>query len=107
MIRVAVNDRLWFHGEKRGYTVQAVSDDGRYAACTKPFPVRDTVVYTVIDFEQQLRGVDNSVGNSLGYETREDCEESLALFVTGEYGFSRRQRPITLALRGWKRGPDA
>jgi hypothetical protein len=95
-----VGDRIRFYGERRRYTVQAVSASGRYLACTKPFAVYGptAVVYTVVDLVEGLRGVDDSIGNSLGYETREDCERSLALFEDGSFGYSRRSAPIPLLI---------
>lgn len=92
----SVGDKIKFVEERRRYTVQAVSASGRYLACTYPFMPKGTVVYTVVDLEQQLRGVDDSIGNSLGYETTEDCEHALDLFERGEFGFSYRRRPIAL-----------
>lgn len=89
-------DRVWFASEKLPYKVQAVSDDGRWAVCTKPFAARHTVIYSVLDLEQSLRGVDNSIGNCLGYDTPEECKSSLALIVSGEFEFSSRRKPIPL-----------
>jgi hypothetical protein len=95
-----VGDRLRFAEERRPYTVQAVSASGRYLVCTKPFAARRTVLYTVVDLVDRVRGVDNSIGNSLGYETRADCERAAALFDDGDFGFSHRHRPIPLNVAG-------
>jgi hypothetical protein len=94
MSEYRVGDRIRFEDEKRPYTVQAISATGRYLACTKPFAARRTVLYTVVDLLARVRGVDNSIGNSLGYETREDCERALDLIEGGLFGFSGRRRPI-------------
>lgn len=99
MIRIQPGDRLTFAEERNPYTVQAVSSDGRWVAATKPFPARDTVLYTVIDFAERLRGRDNCHG--LGYETREACENAIAAFESGEARHSHRHPPINLHLTRW------
>lgn len=100
MIPVSVGDRIWFAEERIGYTIQAVSSDARWAACTKPFPLHRTVIYTVIDFQRALRGVDDCIG-SLGYETREECQRAIEAFEAGEFEHSRRPGPIPLNVRRW------
>lgn len=91
-----VGDRLRFAEEKQAYTVKAVCPHGRFAACTKPFNLRRTVLYTMLDLQSEVRGVDNSIGNSLGYETTADCEDAVAQFCSGRFTFSGRRRPIPL-----------
>jgi hypothetical protein len=91
-------DRVWFAGEKLPYNVQAVSETGRYVACTKPFAARHTYLYTVVDHEERIRGADNSLGRCLGYETPEECRDALAQFESGAFEFSRRVGPIPLDL---------
>jgi hypothetical protein len=103
MIEVRVGDRLWFLGERIGYTVHAVSQDRRYAVATKPFAARHTYIYTLIDWLDAVRGVDDSLGNCLGYGDREQCEESMRLIESGEFGFSHRRKPIPLHVTGWRR----
>jgi len=93
-----VGDTLRFQEEARPYTVQAVSASGRFVVCTKPFAARHTVLYTVIDRRFWVRGVDDSIGNSLGYETPAACGRAAGLFESGQYGFSRRRLPIPVAL---------
>lgn len=93
-----VDDRVWFSEERLPYTVQAVSEDGRWAACTKPFAARRTVLYTLVDTVSELRGVDDSIGNSLGYESREECETAIGLIASGEFEYSRRRPPIPLRI---------
>lgn len=87
-----VGDRITFADEKRAYIVQAVSGEGRWLVCTKPFPPKSTVIYTVVDTVEKLRGTDNYRG--LGYETRDECERACAMFETGEAEFSHRRPPI-------------
>lgn len=103
--RLHVGDRVFFEEETRGYTVQAVSPDGRYVACTKPFAAKHTVLYSMLDVENSVRGVDDSIGNSLGYETPDDCQRAVNMFYRGDHGFSGRRRPIPLRIVKVKRGP--
>lgn len=93
-IELRVGDKVRFYGEKRAYTVQAVSSDGRWAAATKPFNVQNTVLYTVIDMLDRVRGRDDCYG--LGYEDREECENAIGMFERGEAEHSRRFPPIAL-----------
>lgn len=90
--KVKEGDSIWFHEEKQKYKVQAASE--RFLICTKPFNPKKTVLYTVVDLKQGLRGVDNYGG--LGYESKEDCKDALKMFVSGEAEFSRRRPPIKL-----------
>jgi len=71
---LAVGRRVKFAEEKRPYVVQAC--DSRYAVCTKPFNPRRTVLYTVIDLEENVRGTENLIFG-MGAETKEQCEDML------------------------------
>jgi hypothetical protein len=73
-MRLPVGLRVKFREEAQRYTVQASSE--RYAVCTKPFNPRKTVLYTTIDFHEEVRGTENLVFG-MGAETREQCEEML------------------------------
>lgn len=96
---LSVGERVWFEDERMPMTVQAVSLSGRFVAVTRPFAPRQTVLYSVLDVVDGVRGVDDSIGNSLGYETRADCQRAMRLFEKGEFGFSKRRRPIPLRIR--------
>lgn len=78
--RIALNvgDKIRFKGERQRYTVRAVSQDGRWAICAKPFNLQQTVLYTVIDFDSGVRGPDNYGG--VGYEDDEQIAAALARF---------------------------
>lgn len=69
-----VGDKIRFVEERRSYTVRARSD--RYLVCTKPFPLHKTVLYTIVDFQEQVRGTENLVFG-LGAETEEQCAEMI------------------------------
>ncbi len=64
--------KVWFAEEKRPYTVRA--RNRRFIVCTKPFPPRKTVIYTVIDAEEEIRGPENLIFCN-GAETDEQCQE--------------------------------
>lgn len=71
-----VGSRITFAEERRAYTVRARSD--RYLVCTKPFalPKRHTVLYTVVDLLENVRGTENLIF-CMGAETDEDCAAML------------------------------
>lgn len=74
LIDAAVNDKVRFTEEKMAYTVQARSK--RYLVCTKPFNPRHTVLYTIVDLKEDVRGAENLILGA-GAETRAKCEEML------------------------------
>lgn len=84
-----VGDKLRFAEEKQRYTVQAA--DERYAVCTKPFNPCRTVLYTIVDFQQQVRGTENLVF-CMGFETRKLCREALVRLRSGVSEVSYRNR---------------
>ncbi len=90
-----VGDFIWMEGERAKYTIQARSI--RFLILTKPFNLKHTCLYSVVDLKQKIRGVDNWSG--LGYETREECEQALEMFKTKRAEFSRRNPPIELVMK--------
>lgn len=73
-MKLPVGSKIKFRREKLRYTVQA--SDERFAICTKPFNPQRTVLYSIIDFEEQVRGPEDLIFGA-GAETREQCEEML------------------------------
>ena len=73
-LRLNVGDRIKFAEERLAYTVQACNF--RYAICTKPFNPMKTVLYTILDLKQGIRGPENLIFG-FGAETREDCVRML------------------------------
>lgn len=87
-------DRVWFRGERIGYTVMAASM--RYKVCTKPFAPKNTVIYSIIDVDRGVRGPDNMVF-SFGYETPSQCVQALDDLEQEEIEVSwRRQAPLRI-----------
>ena len=60
-----------------------------FAICTKPFNPKKTVLYTVIDWHEQIRGTENLVFG-MGAETMKQCEEMLERLTQGETEVSSR-----------------
>lgn len=75
LVHVKVGDRIKFAEEVQRYTVQARGE--RFIVCTRPFAPQKTVLYTVVDLVEQVRGTEGVV-LSIGAETREQCDEMLA-----------------------------
>ena len=84
-----VGQKVKFAAEKQRYTIQACNE--RFAVCTKPFNARKTVLYTVVDFAQNVRGTENLIFGA-GAESREDCEQMLERLSAGESQISHRNR---------------
>lgn len=75
-MKYKVGNKIWFAEEKRPYTVRACDD--RFLICTKPYNFKPkTVIYTIVDLVDGIRGTDNySIGWCDYYETA-DCEAML------------------------------
>jgi hypothetical protein len=84
---VQVGGKVKFLNDRCKYTVQARSE--RYIICTRKFI--KTVMYTIVDLQEQIRGTDNLVFG-MGYESKEDCEDNLKRLVDGEMEVSHRNR---------------
>jgi len=85
---------------KQRFTVRAAG--WRYAVCTKPFNAQRTTIYTIIDFDEGVRGTENLVFGC-GAETDQDCVEMLARLESGETKVSSRNR---LKFNGWLLKPN-
>lgn len=82
-------DKVWFQGEKRPYKVR--SRNTRYVICTKPFNLKRTVLYTIIDLFRQVRGTENIIF-CCGFETDQQCEDALFRLTSGHSEISRRNK---------------
>lgn len=89
-----IDDKIKFKEEKQRYTIRALNE--RYAICTKPFNLKKTVLYTIVDFVEKVRGTENLVFG-MGAETEKQCEEMLVRIETGKTEISYRNRvPLDL-----------
>lgn len=93
MKKFKVGDKVRFEGERNAYTIRAC--DSRYLICTKPFNPRKTVLYTIVDLQEKVRGTENLIFG-LGFETDEDCQEALLRLQSGETEISYRNRVALL-----------
>ena len=85
---IHVGDRIKFKGERQSYRVCAA--DARFAVCIKPFNAKKTTLYTIVDFERDVRGPDNMIF-SQRHETDEDAIRTLADLQSGEVEVSHRR----------------
>ena len=81
-------DKIFVPLEVRPYTVRCRDD--RFIICTKPFNLKKTVMYFIIDTVEGIRGPDDRVF-CFGYETQEQCEERLKELQTGLIEVSKRR----------------
>jgi hypothetical protein len=84
-----LGSRVWFAEEKRPYKVRARND--RFLICTKPFNARNTVIYSIVDLTEKVRGPDNLIF-CFGYETEDQIAENMRLLAAGEIEVSHRRR---------------
>lgn len=71
-----VGDKIRFAEERNAYTVRACDD--RYLICTKPFNIfPKTVVYTIVDLKEGIRGTDGYCIGPYSYYSDEDCNAFL------------------------------
>lgn len=80
--KLTKGDRVRFAATAQRWTVRGVTTGGRFAILTKPFNLKRTVLYSVIDFKRGVRGRDDHYG--LGYETDELVAEALEMFQVTE-----------------------
>lgn len=83
-----VGDPVFISLDVRPYRVKC--RDERFIICTKPFNLKHTVMYFIIDLERKVRGPDDRVF-CMGYETQEQCEERLKELQTGQIEVSYRR----------------
>ena len=87
--KLPVGTKIKFTEEKQRYTVRA--SNVAFAICTKPFNARKTVLYSIIDWNEDIRGPENLVFG-MGAETEQQCEEMLERLTQGESEVSDRHR---------------
>lgn len=79
--KIPEGSKIKFEEEKQTYTVMA--SNVAFAICTKPFNPKKTVLYSIIDWNQNVRGRENLVFG-MGAETKEECKEMLERLTQGE-----------------------
>lgn len=76
-----VGDKVFFAEEKRPYTIRACNE--RFLICTKPFNLAHTVLYTIADLKEGIRGTDGYSMGPYSYQSDEDCRAFLAELIQG------------------------
>jgi hypothetical protein len=74
LLAAPVGSMIKFAEEARPYRVRARSQ--RFLVCTKPFNLRKTVFYTIVDLKENVRGPENLVFG-MGAESDDDCREMI------------------------------
>ena len=76
-------DSVWFAASKKSFQVRECNE--RFAICTQPYNFRpETVIYTIIDFERNVRGMDNLVFGIYDYYSDEDCKLAMEDLIHGD-----------------------
>lgn len=88
LYNLKVGSKIRFSEERCGYTIQAKG--GSFLICTKPFNPKHTVLYTIVDIENNIRGPEDLIFG-MGAETKQACEEMLERLLTGESNISKRR----------------
>lgn len=81
--------KIWFTGEVKSYTIRSCNE--RYLVCTKPYNFKkNTVIYTMVDLWEGVRGRDGYVFSPYDYFSQEDCDNYLKDLTEGDVSISRR-----------------
>lgn len=109
-------NQIKFTNEFPYYNVMACND--RYAICTRKFDrehdyefithavamnaysseeaaldaMKDDTVYTIIDFDKNIRSPNDSIFNPYDYSVEQDCIKCLNDLISGECNLSRRNQ---------------
>jgi hypothetical protein len=95
-----LGQKIWFYGEERPYKIRAC--DNRFAICTKPFNLQKTVLYTIIDRKENIRGTENFIFCH-GFETDKQCKDALHRLQKGKSEISHRNRvPLKIIKIVWE-----
>lgn len=96
---LVVGERLKFNGDRRWWTVKAVTE--HFTALTRQaaFHSKDTCCYTVIDWRNGIRGACNLIGQAWGdgSYTEKACAEMLDAFEHG----TAVSGPLEISHRNW------
>ena len=88
--QLCVGTKILFDEEPVHYTIKALSE--RYAICTRLYNPKRTVIYTIIDFKEGVRGTNNLVFNIYDYKEQSDIDACMKDLINGECEITRRNR---------------
>ncbi len=80
-------DKVWFDSTRMAFTVRC--SNARFAICTRPFALKKTVLYCIVDLVEKVRGPEDLV-LGFGVETDQQCQEMLERVTKGESRVSQR-----------------
>lgn len=80
-LEYTVGDKIYFKGDKKPFRIQACNE--RYIIATKPFNLKKTFLYTIVDFERCVRGRDNHYC-AFEYDDPKEAAEALKCLETQE-----------------------
>lgn len=93
----SIGDKIKFVEEKQRYTVIARSD--RFLICTKPYNLKKTYMYTIVDLKENIRGTDNYILGRYDYSIPSEAADCIEHLESGETGISMKNR-IQLKIDG-------
>lgn len=114
--KLKLDQDVYFLGENLPMKVMAISD--RYAICSRKLykkedddllafevkrgavnskkqafdKLKDSPVYTILDFYEEIRGSDNYIFSNFDYADAEECSEAIEELESGEMEISSRNR---------------
>ena len=81
--------KIWFDDERFGYTIRSCNE--RYLVCTKPYNFKkETVIYSMVDLWEGIRGKDGYIFSPYDYFNQEDCDNYLKDITNGDVNISHR-----------------
>lgn len=87
-----LGERVKFHGDRRWWTVQALSPNYAVLVRQVAFQPAGTLCYTVLDWRNGVRGACNLIGQGYGdgSYSRAQCTQMLARFEARQLDVSQR-----------------
>ncbi len=85
-----MGEKITMDGEKAPYKIMARDD--RYVILCRPFNLKRTYTYSIVDLEEKVRGPCNYVfGPLVDFNTEDGAKENLAMLRSGKQEVSRRR----------------
>lgn len=72
---LSLGDKIYFSTDKKPFTVKATNE--QFTILTKPFNLKQTVLYTIIDWQRGYRNRNNMLFNPYDYAIQEDIDQCL------------------------------
>jgi len=82
--------KILFKDEPHPFIVK--SNKGRYAICTKPYNPKKTVIYTIVDFDKDIRSTVSNVLSPYDFNTQEDIDKCMEDLFSGKTYLSLRNQ---------------